>query len=145
MVPGPPQAAWTRGLVARPSPPPAGMGHFPLLLQWDTQTLGTYFSRDALVLGTQAPTSVRNSLCQPIQVPPNSSYPGARRLHPTHSTLVPSRAPCCPHGPQHSQGQALAKESSDLQHSFSLQINNPRPAAGHVGCSMGDPHELGHP
>lgn len=65
-------------------------------------------------------------------------------LHPTHSTLVPSPAPCCPHGPQHPQGQALAKEPSDLQHSLSLWINNPRPAVRPVGCSMGDPHELGH-
>lgn len=38
-------------------PPMAGMGHFPLLLQWETRALGAHFSRDTLVLGTQAPTS----------------------------------------------------------------------------------------
>lgn len=72
------------------------------------------------------------------------SHPGAPRLHPTHSTLVPFPAPCCPHGPQHPEGQALPKEPSNLQHSFSLWINNPRSAVGPGGCSMGDSHELGH-
>lgn len=32
----------------------AEMGHFPLLLQWETQALGADFSRDTLVLGIQA-------------------------------------------------------------------------------------------
>lgn len=72
------------------------------------------------------------------------SHPGAPRLHPTHSTFVLFAAPYCPHGPQHPEGQALPKEPSNLQHSFSLWINNPRPAVGPVGCSMGDSHELGH-
>lgn len=35
-------------------PPMAEMGHFLLLLQWETQALGANFSRDTLVLGNQA-------------------------------------------------------------------------------------------
>lgn len=81
------------------------------------------------------------SLCQ--STPKLSSHPRAPRLHPTHSTLVPSPVPCCPHGPQHSQGQAQATEPANLQHS-SLQINDLRPAVGSVCCSKGDPHKLSH-
>lgn len=99
-------------------------------------------------LGPRDPSSglmVKNgSVAACPSTPKLSSHPGALRLHPTHSTLVPYPALRCPHGPQHREGQALAEEPSNLQHSFSLWINNPRPAVGPVGCSTGDSHELGH-
>lgn len=123
-------------------PPVAGMGHFPLLLRWETQALGALLSAGTpWSCGPKLrPHGEERSASACPSIPKLFSHPGAPRLHPTHSTLVPSPAPCCPHGPQHLQSQALGKEPSDLQHS-SLQINNPRPAVGAVGCSMGHPHE----
>lgn len=89
------------------------------LKPWEHASAGTPWS-----WGPKLPACGEEwSVSAPPSTPKLSSHPGAPRLHPTHSTLVPSPAPCCPHGPQHPQGQALVKEASDLQHFFSVWIN----------------------